>query len=180
MSSCSSFSVAPVEGNGTLLKGMRCDSHWGISSSMLSSPPVVTGFTKYCVLKAPSSSSVDVSEELPSPWPVQSLEEGRVLSEHPPVKGKCHMTWSCDSLLAPSPTHQLQGRLVVDWGVLFVYGGSYLHLSMGFAQFELGVALDTSLLYPLIHPHCTSMPKGTRCSHHLCLLWCSHTCSGPR
>ena len=69
----------------------------GISSSMLSSPPVVTGFTKHRLLKPSSSSSVDVSEELPSPCPVQSLEEGRVLSEHPPVKGRCHMTRSCDS-----------------------------------------------------------------------------------
>ena len=33
-----------------------------------------------------------VSEELSSPCPVQTLEEGRVLSEHPLVKSKCHMS----------------------------------------------------------------------------------------
>ena len=44
-----------------------------------------------------SSSSLAVSEELPSPCPVQTLEEGRVLSEHPLVKGECHMSCSCDS-----------------------------------------------------------------------------------
>ena len=28
---------------------------------------------------------------------VQTLEEGRALSEHPLVKGECHMSCSCDS-----------------------------------------------------------------------------------
>ena len=33
-----------------------------------------------------------VSEELSSPCPVQTLEEGRALSEHLLVKGECHMS----------------------------------------------------------------------------------------
>ena len=97
MSSCGAFSAAPVERGGTLLGGMRGCHIGGLAHQCYIQPPVVTGFTKCGPLKLLSSSSLAVSEELPSPCPVQTLEEGRVLSEHPLVKGECHMCCSCDS-----------------------------------------------------------------------------------
>ena len=49
--------------------------------------------TNYGKMKAFAAS---VLREL-SPCPVQTLEEGRALSEHPLVKGECHKSCSCDS-----------------------------------------------------------------------------------
>ena len=66
-----------------------------LSSQCHIQPPVVTGLTKYGPLKPLSSSSLAVSVELSSP--VQTLEEGRALSEHPLVKGECHKSCSYDS-----------------------------------------------------------------------------------
>ena len=97
---------------------MLCAGVWEEGDSV---PPDSTGFTKCGPLKPSSSSSLDVSEELPSPCPVQTLEEGRALSEHPLVKGECHMSCHVTHVVSTKPRPPAaRPEWLVGWGTLLV------------------------------------------------------------
>ena len=77
---------------------------------------------------------MDVSEELSSPCPAQILEEGRALSEHPLVKGECHMSCHVTHVVSSKPRPPAAGpEWLVGWDIVCLVG-SLLELLYGFVS----------------------------------------------